>query len=390
MILNKGYSTIYLVYLLVFLGIMSAFGPFVTDMYLPSLPAMTKEFAVSASEVQSGITASLLGFAVGQIFFGPLSDKVGRRPIMFWSLIIFCVSTVCDIYSPTMSVFNIFRFFQGIGGAGGIVLSRSVATDCYSGKELAKTMTIIGAINGIAPIVAPVAGGFVSNIYGWQGVFWVLLAIGLILLGFSVPFVESLSADKRVSGSLAASYKKFIDLMKIRGFMWCILIFALTSGILFSYIPSAPFIVQNIFQYSDTQFSIIFAINAVAIVLGSTISIKFPTLHKSIWCGALLSCLFSILNLVNALTWKMFWLYEISTWFTLVGLGLIFPSVTTMAMERGRMAVGAASAIVGASGFIAGGIISPLSGMFNILLSASILMSVCGTGIIIFQKKLAN
>lgn len=177
--MTQNFGKRYFIFLLVFLGALSAFGPFITDFYLPTLPAMADIFNTSASMVQLGLTASLLGIALGQIFFGPLSDKYGRLPIMVWSLVLFALSTVGCIYSPNIEIFDIFRFLQGLGGAGGIVMSRSVATDCYSGRELAKVLAIVGAINGIAPVVAPVTGGMVARSLGWQGIFWVLFIIGL-------------------------------------------------------------------------------------------------------------------------------------------------------------------------------------------------------------------
>lgn len=161
-----AFSRKYFVFLIVFLGMLSAFGPFVTDMYLPTLPSMAEVFNTTPSLVQLGLATSMLGLAFGQVFFGPLSDKYGRRPILMSAMILFAVSTVISIYSPTIEFFNACRFAQGLGGAGGIVLSRSISTDCYSGRELAKILAIIGAVNGIAPVTAPVVGGLVAEAVG--------------------------------------------------------------------------------------------------------------------------------------------------------------------------------------------------------------------------------
>ena len=146
-------------FILVFLGMLTAFGPFVTDMYLPTLPAMTGYFHTTSSQVQLGLTASMIGLAVGQLFFGPLSDKYGRRPPLLAALILFLLSTIGCLCSERIMQFVGWRLVQGIAGAGGIVISRSIAADKYSGKELAKMLAIIGAINGVAPVAAPIAGG---------------------------------------------------------------------------------------------------------------------------------------------------------------------------------------------------------------------------------------
>ena len=165
-------------FLLTLLGMLTAFGPFVTDMYLPSLPSMGEYFKTTPSLVQLGLTASMIGLTAGQIFFGPLSDKYGRRSPLLAAMYLFIISTIGCIFAPTIEIFAILRLLQGIVGAGGIVISRSVATDMFTGKELAKTLAIIGAINGVAPII----GGGLTEGIDWKGIFWVLLALGIILL----------------------------------------------------------------------------------------------------------------------------------------------------------------------------------------------------------------
>ena len=165
-------------FLLTLLGMLTAFGPFVTDMYLPSLPSMGEYFKTTPSLVQLGLTASMIGLTAGQIFFGPLSDKYGRRSPLLAAMYLFIISTIGCIFAPTIEIFVILRLLQGIAGAGGIVISRSVATDMFTGKELAKTLAIIGAINGVAPII----GGGLTEGIDWKGIFWVLLALGIILL----------------------------------------------------------------------------------------------------------------------------------------------------------------------------------------------------------------
>lgn len=209
----------YYFFLVVFLGMLSAFGPFVTDMYLPTLPSMTEVFHTTTSLVQMGLAASMLGLAIGQVFFGPLSDKFGRKSVLISAMVLFAVSTVASIYSPDINFFNVCRFLQGLGGSGGIVLSRSIATDCYSGRELAKMLAIIGAVNGIAPVTAPVIGGLVSEAIGWRGIFWILFAIGAVILAMCLLFRESYPKGKRYAGSILSLFGKFPQLFRLRYFV---------------------------------------------------------------------------------------------------------------------------------------------------------------------------
>jgi DHA1 family bicyclomycin/chloramphenicol resistance-like MFS transporter len=208
----------YFYFLIIFLGILSAFGPFITDMYLPTLPSMVEDFGTTEALVQFSLTMGMIGLAVGQIFFGQMSQKWGRRPILIVSMALFIVAAVACVFSENISFFLICRLAQGLGGAGGIVLARSIATDCYSGRELAKMMAIIGAINGIAPATAPIVGGLVAKTIGWQGIFVILAVIGLILFVMSLIYRETLPSDKRLTGSLASTFTEYPKVCRIKRF----------------------------------------------------------------------------------------------------------------------------------------------------------------------------
>lgn len=244
------------IFLLILLGSLTAFGPLVTDMYLPSLPSMADYFGTQASMVQLGLTSSMIGLALGQLFFGPLSDWYGRRPPLLVAMSLFIVSTVCCIFSATIEGFIFFRLIQGIAGAGGIVVSRSIATDRFTGKELAKAMAIIGAINGIAPVASPVLGGFLTDSIGWKGIFIVLLLLGVLLLFSNLHFKESLSVDNRKRGNLKSLASSFGIVLKNRRYVYYVLQMGFAMGVLFANISSSPFIVQQHYGFSAFEFSL--------------------------------------------------------------------------------------------------------------------------------------
>lgn len=380
---NITFGKRYLVYLMVFLGMLSAFGPFVTDMYLPVLPQMAEIFNCSASTAQFGLTMSLIGLAAGQLFFGPLSDKYGRKPVLLASLILFAASTIIILFSPTMEWFNICRLFQGIGGAGGIVLSRSIATDYYSGRELAKTLAIIGAINGIAPVASPVIGGIVATITGWQGIFLVLLSIGAIIIALCFIFRESHPEEKRDPAGIFTTFASFGKLLRLPYFNAYVLMYAFACAILFAYISSASFIIQNHYGYSPLIFSICFAVNSVFIGVGSGLSVKIKNSAKAAFIGAGIVVSAGILQLFIFNLFDAFPVYEALTLVMLTGVGYVFTASTTLTMTEGRAYIGAASALFGAAGFLFGGIISPLVGIGDILHSTSAAMLICSIIILI-------
>lgn len=365
------------VFLLVLLGMLSAFGPFMTDMYLPSLPAMADYFSTSSSMVQLGLTTSMIGLAIGQIFFGPLSDKYGRRPLLLASMLLFVISTVFCLFAPNIHSFVTLRLIQGIAGAGGIVISRSVATDKFSGKDLAKMLAVIGAINGVAPVAAPVLGGLLTGSVGWKGIFVILLLIGIVLGIGCIRFKESLPAEKRSKAGVVSTFRSFGDIVRNRRYMLYVLQFAFAQGILFAYIASSPFIVQQHYGFSPFAFSICFAVNAVAIGVAAAFSVKFRRMETGTLTGCIGMVVLSLFIMAALYSDCGFWIYELLMFALLFMMGLTFTSTTTLAMDSERRYAGAASALLGALGFAFGGIVSPLVGLGNILVSTGITFVVC-------------
>lgn len=374
------------VFLLILLGMLTAFGPFVTDMYLPSLPAMGQYFGTTSSMVQLGLTTSMIGLAVGQLFFGPLSDRYGRRKPLLAAMWLFIVSTVFCLLSQNIYQFVIFRLIQGVAGAGGIVISRSVAIDKYSGKELAKMLAVIGAINGIAPVIAPIVGGIFTDIIGWQGIFCILLALGVILLAGSYRFRESLPGECRIAMQWHDTFGSFRVVLSDRHYVFYALQMAFAQGVLFAYIASSPFIIQQYYGFSPLGFSLCFAINAVAIGGAAALSAKFRRLVNSSLIGCIGMLIAAIGECVALMTGCGFWMYELLLLMLLFMMGLTFTSTTALAMECQRHNAGTASALLGAVGFAFGGIVSPLVGIGDILASTGIIFvisALCSLGCIL-------
>ncbi len=364
-------------FLFVFLGMLTAFAPFVTDMYLPSLPAMTQYFGVSASMVQLGLTFSMLGLAGGQIIFGPLSDKYGRRKPLLASMGLYLLATLGCIFAPNIQLFISLRLLQGIAAAGGIVISRSIATDKFKGRNLATALAIVGAINGIAPVAAPVIGGSVLKVTSWRGVFGVLFVLGLLVTAACIHFNESLSTKRRAKQKLLKTLSLFKPLFFNRRYLFYTLQMAFAQALLFAYIAASPFIIQQHYGFSPFAFSLFFAANAVAIGTGAALSVKFKKLENCILtsCAGMLVC---SLVLLFTLTGGISIIYfEALLFIMLFAMGLTFTASTTLAMNAERNRAGTASALFGATCFLFGGIVSPLVGLGNILSSTGITFAAC-------------
>lgn len=378
----------YYVFLVACLVLLSALGSFVNDMYTPALPAMCRFFGCSVSLGQMGLTMGMAGLALGQFILGPVSDRIGRRPVLVASIVLFIVSAVVSVFSPSIHVFNLCRLFQGIGASGGYFLARTIPADVYQGRALARLMALIGAINGIAPASAPVIGGITSDAFGWKGVF-VLLAIFAVFLLFAAPVLkESLPVAKRVSGPWMKSFSGYGALLRNRPFIIHICFKGTALGMLFAYISSSPFILQSHYGLSQTSYGLVIGFNAIFMAAGSMLALKFKPFKKAAYTGAVVMAVGVLAEAVALYCIHSILLYEIFSIVMLFGLGLIFTTANTLAMNEGRESAGEASALLGISGYVVGAAVSPIVGIGNVLHSTAITYVLLG--IVVFAFALAS
>ena len=350
------------IFMVIFLAALTAFGPFVTDFYLPAMPAQAKDLNASAVLTQAGLSASMWGLAIGQLIVGPLSDRKGRKVPLLCSLAVFCVATVTRVFSPTMEFFVAARFVQGLGGAGGIVLAKSIATDLYSGRDLAKFLSIIGAVQGLAPVLAPICGALVNEYLNWRDIFVVLLAIGVALLISTLFFKETLKSY-RPNTAKFPFFSLFALLKNDKTFALLLVQQCAGFGLLFAYISASPFVYQELFGLSPLTYSIVFDCNAIVITIGTFVCQRFKSALFSLKIGSI-GMLLGASLIAASLYWQAsVWFLEAAVAFSLMNLGLTIPSGTSLALDRQRERAGSAAALLGALGFVAGGIVAPLSGL---------------------------
>ena len=237
---NENYT-----FLFVTLGLLTAFGPFVTDFYLPALPALADYFRSSASMAQMSLTTGMFGLAVGQVFIGPISDRYGRRMPLLVSMAAFIVATALCIVAPNIYLFNLLRLFQGFTAAGGIVLARSIATDMYTGNELTRFIAMISAVNGVAPVVAPVVGGMLLDFTSWKGTFVLLLLVGAALAVLCSQVRESLPVARRSARGVLSAFAAYGKVFRNPKYVAFLAAYASSMLVLFAYISASPFILQQ-------------------------------------------------------------------------------------------------------------------------------------------------
>lgn len=345
------------------LGLLTAIGPLCTDLYLPALPDITRQMSATSTQTQLSLTAALIGLGLGQLFFGPLSDRIGRRKPLIASLLLFIFSSVMCAMVNDMNWLIGWRFLQGFAGSGGSVLSRSIARDKYQGTLLTQFFALLMAVNGIAPIISPLVGGYIIKVFHWQILFWVMAGAGCVLLLLSVLILrETLPANQRRTRQSSGNS----PVLKNRAFMrYCLIQASMMAG-LFSYIGSSSFVIQNEYGMTAFQFSLLFGVNGIGLIIMAQI---FSRLSRYFRAELLLRCGLGLAVLCAALTLFFSW----QQWLICALVALFFTismmsGISTVAGSKAMCEVspaqsGSASALMGTLMFICGGIAAPLSGL---------------------------
>ncbi|OLS40690.1 Bcr/CflA family efflux MFS transporter [Bacillus sp. MRMR6] len=353
--------------LAILLGSLGILGPFTIDMYLPSFPTIVNEFHTTASLVQISLTSCLLGLGLGQLIIGPLSDVQGRRkPLLIFLGLYLLASLICAI-APNIYFFIGARLLQGFAAAGGLVISRAIVRDLYSGRELTKFFALMVLVGNLGPIIAPIVGGGVLAFTTWTGVFLLLALVGLVLvLIVSFNLEETLPIEKRVPSNLSHTIKNFGSLMKDRQFMG----YAFTQGFIvagiFAYVSGIPFVYQNIYGVSPQQFSFLFPVNGIALIIGSQLVgrltdiipektfLKIGLMISNTAAGALLLALLLKAPLI---------VVAVPIFFLVMSIGIISTTSFALAIETQGHIAGSASALLGLLPFVLGSLTAPLVGI---------------------------
>ncbi|MDO5531154.1 multidrug effflux MFS transporter [Sutterella sp.] len=367
-------------FLLLFLATLAAFGPFVTDFYLPTLPEQSEDFHAAPSLVQLGLSTTMWGLAAGQLLVGPLSDRTGRKRPLAWCLLLFALSTFGAAAAPSIEIFLGMRFLEGLGASGAIVMSRSVAADRYSGRELGSFMGVMGSIQGIAPICAPMLGALIAEAVGWRGIFWLLFGAGVVLLLLTVfVLVETLprtGAEKRAPRESLKESSRILFSDPV--FIAIVIQQFLAAAILFGHISSSPFIFRGFFGLSSEAYGIAFGGMALSITVGAAVSGRLSDPIRALNIGAF-GMLGGSLLLAGAFAAGLPLRCVVPCYvIVLVSLGLTFPASMTAALSLHRSRAGFAAAILGSISFVGGGLIAPFTAMGDARLCLSAIFVISG------------
>jgi len=357
--------------LVLLLGGLTATTPLAMDMYLPSLPEVTRTLHAPAATVQLTLTACLAGMALGQLVVGPMSDRWGRRRPLLAGLAVYVVATALCALAPNVETLVALRLAQGLAGSAGIVIARAVVRDLYDGLAMARFFSSLMLVSGVAPIVAPLIGGQILRVTDWRGVFVVLTVAGAALTALVwARLPETLPPARRHQGGVGEALRAMRGLLADPPFSGYLLAGGFAFASLFAYVSASPFVVQEIYGASPQTFSLLFGLNSVGLMITGQINGKLlvgrVALDKVLAAGLAVTVLAAAaLLLMSAGAFGEVGLVPVAAalFVLMSAMGITLPNAQSLALLRTRHAAGSASALLGTSSFLIGAVASPLVGV---------------------------
>ena len=353
--------------LVVILAYMSALAPLSTDMYLPALERVKQGFATSEFYAQLSVASFFVAFALGQLVYGPLSDKFGRKKPLYAGITLFIAASLACVSFDNIYAFIFFRFLQALGGCAGVVLARAIVNDKFELHEAAAMFALMMVVGSLAPMLAPTFGGFVLEFFPWQAIFTILFALGILLFIFIFfGLDESAEIKNDAAISAAAVARDYGEILRNKEFMRYTLGFAVAMSALFAYITGSSFIFLDYYGLSERAFGAVFGINALGMTLVSALNAKLVQKREPaalLNFGLIAMFAMSLILLACSMLDLPFICFELSLFALLSSLGFIAPNATTLAMalfKGGRS--GAASAVLGTTQFAIAGAVSFIVG----------------------------
>ncbi|MGK2867274.1 MAG: multidrug effflux MFS transporter [Mycobacterium sp.] len=351
--------------LLITLALLSAVAPFATDLYLPAFPAMVDDLHTSPTNVQLTLTTFLIGLAVGQLIFGPLSDRYGRvKPLLIGAAICVLASLVA-VLAPSIEVLIAARLAQGLTGAAGMVIGRAIISDLATGRAAARAFSLMMIVGGVAPIAAPLAGGFLVGPLGWRGTLAIILVLVVLMLITAFVVIRETHTEERRTALRDEKATTGSPLRQLaqRRYLGNVTAFGFAFAVMMAYISASPFVYQTMMGLSSAEYGAMFGINAFGLLLMSALSAKLaarcePRTLAAVGLAVILASSIAVLGLSLA-GLPAGWL-ALPLFTAVASMGLIFGNVTALALSAAPRAAGSASAALGATQFLLAAAVSPL------------------------------
>lgn len=345
------------------LGSLIALGPLSIDMYLPGFPDIAKDLDTDIAQVGHTLTSYFIGIGIGQLFYGPLMDRFGRKGPMLIGLSLFLIATVICALAPNVNTLIVVRFIMAVGGCAGLVASRAMVRDLFPVEETAKVFSTLMLIMGVAPIIGPSIGGVVVEALGWRAIFGVLVVVSTLVILSSAFFLpESRKADKDISLRLGPVFRNYGKVMRHPAILTYGLAGSFMMTGLYAYIAGSPFIVMDLMGYSESAYGWIFGMNAGGLIAGSQLNRLLLRSYSSetvTFYSALVAFLVSVTLFLGIVTG---WMGDVGIlaclFLFLASLGFVAPNTMALALAPFAKLAGSASALVGTLRMLTGAFVS--------------------------------
>lgn len=366
----------------VVLALLTMFGPLSIDMYLPAFGDIAESYQTDSHRVELSLTSFFLGLFIGQLLYGTVADRFGRKPPLYFGLALYIATSLACAYAPNLESLIVLRFFQAIGSCAGLVIARAMVRDLYTPQASAQVFSFLILVMGIAPILAPLAGAYVTKFFGWQSIFTIIAVLAvacLALIHVRLPETRLPNPAVRIRSSLPIYWSVLRDPSFLR--------YSLAGGVaqsgLFAYISGSPLVFIDHFGLSPEHYSWLFGANAIGIIGMAQLNAWLlrrrdsrKILNKSL---PVLGVIALILLIAGFMDWG-FWAVLIPLFLYISTLGMVFPNAMAGALAEQQERAGAASAVTGSLQFLIAGIVS---GVVNIVgqwtpLGMAIVMGCCG------------
>jgi DHA1 family bicyclomycin/chloramphenicol resistance-like MFS transporter len=345
------------------LAALTALAPLSTDLYLPTLPDIGRAFGVSPALVQLTMASYLIGFALGQIGYGPISDWYGRRSGLIVALVCYCAGSLICLLAPSIEVLIGARVLQAFGGSGAIVLARAVVRDFYSGARAGKELSMMGLVMAFGPVSAPLIGGGLHALFGWRSAFAALLAFGLALaVTVARKMPETLAEKPETRMSLSSMLAGYRDLIRIRDFNLYLMIGATSYTGLIAWLAAVPFIYHNRFGLTPFAMSLSISASAVGYLIGTSIATRIVVragIVRTMGIGAIVMLAGAVAVCISiAIDFNSVIPATIAVGLNLTGFGLLYPQAIAGGLSCAAERAGAASSLLGFAPQVSAAILS--------------------------------
>lgn len=346
---------------LVILGALTTFGPMAIDLYLPAFPNVALDLGVSVSSVPLTLTAAMLGLGLGQLVYGPLSDRFGRKRPLFAGLVLFTVASVACAVAPNFESLLALRFLQSLGGSAGVVIARAIVSDLYKGKALAQALSIVVMVFALAPVFAPLLGAALLQLGGWRWLFVFLAVFGVLCIAAAAVLPETLTTASRNDHGFGASLVVYGRLLRNRDFLSPALLAGTTYVVLFAYISTSPAVMLEYFGLSEFEFALLFGLLSLAFALGAQVNsrlLKAFSVVQLIVAFVAIQLVAAIALLVSALMGPNVVVVSVTIGVAMMTIGVVSANATALTLDPFPSAAGSAAALLGVIGMGVGAVVS--------------------------------